>query len=196
MPRPQPDPDLVAETLKLLAAGVSLADAAEVAGVSASAVRKWAHARKKAALDAGLASARRGEIKPMGDFAKYVDSSPPPAHMAPPAPVEAVEVGDDLAAGFRGIMNRALKRSAAAEAAGNFSAAQKDSRDAVATAAIIARVEKQSAPGSISVTAAQFAASEADLDARLAALAEREGLRCADCNRALSVAWGIGGDRE
>ena len=175
MPRPQPDPELVAETLKLLAAGVSLADAADVAGVSPSAVRKWAQARKKEAQAGGL------------------DSTPPPAHMAPPAPVDAVEVGDDLAAGFRRIMNRALKRSAAAEAAGNFGAAQKDSRDAVATAAIIARVEKQAPPGSISVTAAQFAAAEADLDSRLAALAERGGvLRCADCNRALSVLFGMG----
>lgn len=185
MPRKAPDPELVAETLALVAVGVSLRDAAQTAGVSEGAVRQWI---------------KKGKRLPSGTVAPpaFPSAPPIPDHMAPPTPAEpAVEVGNDMVAGVRAMMNRALQRSAAAEAAGNFSSAQRDSRDAAAMATVLARLTRSEAEDRdvIRVTAVDIAAADADLTARLAAHIERGGvLRCADCSRALSVAWGLGPD--
>lgn len=180
MPRKAPDPELVAETLALVAAGVSISEAARTAGVTEGAVRQWI---KKAKVAPAPSSA---------------PSAPPPApipdHMAPPAPVEAVEVGHDMVAGVRAMMNRALQRSAAAEAAGNYAAAQRDSRDASAMAIVLARLTRSEAEDKdiLRISRSEVSAIEDSLRDRISAILSRP-LLCAECSRALSISWGTGG---
>lgn len=176
--RKPPDPELVSETLALVAAGVSLAEAARTAGVSEGAVRQWI---------------KKAKAKP---------SAPPPAglpsipdHMAPPPPAEAVEVGHDMVAGVRAMMNRALLRSAAAEAAGNYTSAQRDSRDAAQMATVLARLTRSEAEDRdiLRISRSEVASIEEQLRERIAAILSRPML-CAECSRALSVTFGTGGE--
>lgn len=181
--RPPPDPDVVAATLDLVAAGVSLREAARTAGVTEGAVRKWIKRAKDAPPPVPPA----------------VPTAPPPVpdHMAPPAPVEAVEVGHDMVAGVRAMMNRALARSAAAEAAGNFASAQRDSRDASAMAIVLARLTRSEAEDKdiLRISRSEVTTIEESLQDRWAALLARP-LHCAQCARELSISWGMAGEKH
>lgn len=155
-------------------------DAARTAGVSEGAVRQWIKRSKSAPLPP----------------AAVIPSAPPPIpdHMAPPPPVDAVEVGHDMVTGVRAMMNRALQRSAAAEAAGNYASAQRDSRDAAAMAVVLARLTRSEAEDRdvLRISRAEVAQIEEGLRERIAAVLSRP-LLCEDCSRALSVSWGTGG---
>jgi hypothetical protein len=150
-----------------------------MAGVSEGTVRQWIK-RTKAAPTAPPPPAPARRI---------------PAHMAPPPPVEAVEVGHDQVAGLRAMMNRALKRSAEAEAAGNFASAQRDSRDAAQMAVVLARLTRSEAEDRdvLRISRSEVAALEETLRERFAAILSRP-LLCAKCSHDLSVEWGTGGE--
>lgn len=177
MPRPKPDPALVAAALELLAAGCSLRDAAETLGVTEGTIRAWK---------------KRGGGSPP---AATAPAETVPDHMAPPTPPpEAVEVGHDLVGSVRAMLNRTLTRSAAAEGAGNYTAAQRDSRDAAALVTVLARLSRSEAEDAevLRISRVEIGELKVSLTERVAAILNRP-LLCAHCSRALSVAWGTEG---
>jgi hypothetical protein len=93
------------------------------------------------------------------------------------------------------MMNRALQRSAAAEAAGNFASAQRDSRDAAAMAVVLARLTRSEAEDRdvMRISRSEVTTIEESLQDRWAAILSRP-LLCAECSRALSVSWGTAGE--
>lgn len=121
--------------------------------------------------------------------------APLPDHMAPPTPPpEAVEVGHDLVGTVRAMLTRTLTRSAAAEGAGNYTAAQRDSRDAAALVTVLARLTRSEAEESevLRISRSEIADLEHSMRERVAAILNRP-LLCAHCSRELSVAWGTEG---
>jgi hypothetical protein len=177
MAKRPPDPELVAETLALIDAGVSLREAAEVAGVSEGAIRIWKKKREQR---------RASEPAPAPAV---------PSHMAPQTPVApAVEVGDDIVRLLKDMLSKTLQQSTSAEAVGNFTAAQRAGRDAGQLATVLARVTKLEAADSdvVRISMSEAKQIRAQLFERFAALLERPIL-CPECNRKLSVRWGTEG---
>jgi hypothetical protein len=174
--RKPPDPELVSETLALIAAGVSLREAGKVAGVTEGTIRVW--------------------IK------KYKDAPPPsspapigiPSHMAPPPPPPpVVAVSDDITKTVQAMLERTLERSRNAETAGNHTAAQREGRDAAALVTVLARVKAEGADdaNSVRISKADVAKIAESVRERMAAICNRP-LLCSECSRELSIRWGTG----
>lgn len=176
MPRPKPDPELVALVLEAVRAGGSCREVAVEAGISQMTVQRWAKA-------AGVKAAE-----------------PTPEHMRPAEPEpEAPDLvqGEGNAATLaftRAMQANLLRMSRTAEKSGNFASAQKAARDAAGLAAVIARLELGASADSdvLRISRNELRTAEATIEARLQALADRGPIRCADCARALSVLWGTG----
>lgn len=173
MARPKPDPAIVAAALELVDADCSHADAAEAAGVTAGTIRQWLKRRRVAPAPVAV-----------------------PDHMAPApdVPVVPLTFTDPIA----------LVRQLIAEqhAAIQTDRGSGNTRGAASNAATLERLVKSlkqmeahavADADKIVISTAELAQAEAMIEARIAALAVRGPIRCAECSRELSVAWGTEG---
>lgn len=172
MPRPPPDPDLVKEAVELVAAGVSLEDAAAAAGVTEGTVRRWVKLAKLAPAELVL------EVVP--------------GHMAPPSvPLAPLPFTDPIAL-VRQLIDEQRAAIQIDRVNGNL-------RGAASNASTLERLVKSlkqmeshasSDADTISFPRSELVRAEGTLDARIQAYAARGEIRCCDCGRALSVEWG------
>jgi hypothetical protein len=140
--------------------------------------------------------------------AKVLKRTPPPlevpAHMRAPAPVPPADdaPADDAPAieQARYLMREAREALRAANTMGDSQLAQRQTRNAAFLMNVLARLERDedANAGGFHITAEEVARTEATIDSRIKALSERlvpgpaapGGIRCTDCGRALSIAWG------
>jgi hypothetical protein len=186
MPRPKADPELVERARELVALGASLGEAAETLGVSKPTIKRWIESPPPAAPAERPASAPPPSLPP----------AELPAHMKPPeaAPPAAPLPRDPLKM-VEHLIDRLYLLLENNSAAG-------DTRQMGSLAATISKLtvnlrqlldQTRDAADGVHVSPGEFAAACADLDAKLAARIERGGvIRCADCERELSVALGLG----
>ena len=130
-------------------------------------------------------------------------AQPAPAELLPPAPADLDDddgAPDDDAPALdqaRYLMKQAREGLRAANASGDAQLGQRQTRNAAFLANVLARLEgvERDTGGGFYLQAGDIAEANGALNDRLKALAERGAgtLRCADCNRALSVLWsGLG----
>lgn len=165
MPRPAPDPALVQLCLEQVAAGTPLREIAEVAGVSAMTISRWAK-------DRGVAA---GGVQP----------APAPAPQGEPAS-EA-----DLLDTLRRMLGQLLDDAKSSRAVGNMTAVTRSMRDAGNLSNTIARIEGRQADDAdvLRISRSEIAEAMAAVTLRVQAIADRP-LLCAHCSRALSVSFG------
>lgn len=178
MPKAKPDPELVAQARELVAMGASLREAAATLGVSAPTIKRWIEAEPEPSA-------------PLPPAALPVHMRPP----EPPPPLADVDLDDSIAL-VKQLIQEQRATIRAQQAAGvhgtSASSAAAVLEKLVKTLKQLQDGERKAGDG-ITVSAAEFGAAQADLDAKLAARIERGGvIRCADCERALSVAFGLG----
>lgn len=174
--RKPPDAETLAVVAGALADGISVRDMARTLGVTKMTISRWMRAYAET---------------PAGRAAAFVKRKAAP----PPAPEASPEGEDDepFLATLQRLMRGYTRRMRECEAIGDTTTAQKIGRDAEALARTIARVQKGDA-----ANADTFSIPRADIDATMDALRERvkaildRALLCAECSRALSVAWGRG----
>ncbi|HVW25071.1 MAG TPA: hypothetical protein VHC69_06845 [Polyangiaceae bacterium] len=163
-----------AEARRLRDAGLSLREIAERVGFSHVSVAKW------------LAVPEAVDV--------------PPAVVAPAPLLSPLDVTPDGAepldlASTLEFVKESMRnsRNIADEArkVGNFSAAQRATRDVAAFSAIVARLEKQAVAdeGSVRYSREDIDRAIAGVRERVASLVAR-GLRCQDCGRKLAASWG------
>lgn len=172
--------------------GASLREAAATLGVSAPTIKRWIESP---------AEPGRSSMPPHGSAAPPSSAQPPaalPVHMRPPEPpppLADVDLDDSIAL-VKQLIQEQRATIRAQQAAGvhgtSASSAAAVLEKLVKTLKQLQDGERKAGDG-ITVSAAEFGAAQADLDAKLAARIERGGvIRCADCERALSVAFGLG----
>jgi len=123
--------------------------------------------------------------------------APPPVELPPAQAVADDDAPDDNAPALQQaqyLLAQARADLRRAQAVGDSQLAQRQTRNCAALMTVLARLEReQSDDGSITISPGDFAAACADLEAKAKAYAERGGvIRCADCNRILSIQWGLG----
>jgi hypothetical protein len=187
MPRPPPDPVVVDQAFELFEAGCSHSEIARALGVTSRTIGRWLTELKPTAA----ASAPAPEAPPPPPIAEM------PAHMRSPEPppFKPVDPSDTI-----GLIKQLIAEQHAqihADKAAGLRGTPVSS--AVATLEKLTKTLKQleeaerKGGDAITVSAADYAAACADLESKVRAYAERGGvLRCADCNRALSIQWGLG----
>ena len=173
MPRPKADPERIAQARELIALGASQQEAAQTLGVSQPTIKRW--------LD------EPAPITPAPEL---------PAHMriAEAPPVEPLDMSDPRKAVEQmiGYVYSTLQRNMVSGDTRQFGSLASTMSKLSTEMRHLTEQANASAEG-INVSPGEFAAACADLDAKLAARIERGGkLRCADCERALSVAMGLG----
>ena len=117
MAHPPPDPEAVAEVVRLVRAGNSLREVAHAAGVSYGTVRRWvakAAPPKEAAVPSDVKARAR----------KLVSRAQEPDEPPEVDPLEGVDEKDELAF-TRAMRARALAQAKTAEREGNLTAAQR-----------------------------------------------------------------------
>jgi transposase-like protein len=183
MPRAKPSLEIVQQARELVAAGCSLRDAGETLGVTATTIARW------------LAAPAPAPAPPASEPPPAPLAAPLPAHMAPPPAVafEPLDTSDPIE-----LVSQLIREQHAAIQADRASGNNRGAASNAATLERLVKSKKQledaarkSADG-IVVTSAELARVEDSLRERIKALLHRPGLRCAECNRALSVFWGTG----
>jgi len=161
-------PETKARAVAAVRAGLSYRVAAAQFGVSAPTIGRWLKAAPAAA------------------------PAPPPAPPAEPEPAEGDDEPADALTATRDAI-AAFERSArqAAEV-GNHSAAVSARAHASRLLPVLARLERlaHSVGDGVTFSRAEIDAARASLAARVSAIVSRGALRCADCDRALSVRMG------
>jgi hypothetical protein len=184
MPRPKPDPDLVALAVSGIRAGSSYRDVAEVAGVSAATVKRWVDA----AAQAPAAPAVPADVQARAR--RLVERTSAPDVDDGPDPLEGVDPNDSLAYA-RAMRAAAIRNANIARREGNHTAAQRAMRDAAGMAPLIARLERDAREdtGILRLSVAELEQDTLRARERLEAMCERP-LLCAKCSRELSAEWG------
>jgi hypothetical protein len=187
MPRKPPDPQIVELALSLVRDdGLSFADAGKAVSVSEGCVRNWCkQAGVKSHCALGLPASTPLPVLPLPVL---------PAHMRP---ADDVPLDDIDASDVAALAERMIKdvRQLAHDMRGNPRAATQLASALEKLVRLRHQIERgaREAGDGIHVTPLDFAAASADLDAKLLALAERgKGIRCCDCNRELSISFGLG----
>lgn len=164
----------VAEAQRLRRAGLSLREVAKQVGASHVTVRKWCEV------------AETDDEAPTSPTAATAPLSPPEIPT-----FEAVPLADSLEF-VRTAMRQSFEIAHKAKDVGNYSASQRASRDVAMFAAVAARLEKQHASegDTMRLSRADIDAATASAMTKLKALNDRGGLRCCDCDRALSISFG------
>jgi hypothetical protein len=185
--RNPPDPKIVQQCLELVAVGCSAYETAHTLGVTEPTVRRWVKRYGP------VASKPEPEAAHLTPFSKRAI----PAHMMAPElpPHKPVDPSDTLGL-MRQLVSEQHERIRADQAAGLRGApvsSAMSTLEKLTTSLRRLEAAELTKGDAISVSAADFATACADLDAKARAYAERGGvLRCADCNRALSIQWGLG----
>lgn len=109
---------------------------------------------------------------------------------APAAPAPEAECSGGYVEQIEHMRDRALQMSREAQEVGNYTAAQRFSKQAIDASLMLDRVRKREGDqqGGLVISPEALADATARVRARITALAER-GLLCAECGRALSIAW-------
>jgi hypothetical protein len=175
MPRKAPNPEVVAEAVRLVRAGTSLRDVAEAAGVSYATIKRWADAAPPPEATAAAADVK-------ARARKLVDRTP--AEPPPVDPMAGVDENDSLA--FARAQRRAyLLAAKQAQAEGSHAVAQRAHRDAAQMSILIARLEKQAQDGdAITISRADLERAKATIDARILALTSGP-IFCGECRKKL-----------
>lgn len=187
MTRHAPDPALIECVRVAIEGGGSLAEVAELAGVSKSTVAKWCKQH-------GFAPRTVAPPRLKAAIAASAGSPPPPD--APPV-AELDWSDDDLLANAKQIQKQLMAAAVEARNVGNFTAAQRAMRDASNQSAVIARLEALHREGSdvLHVSRSEIDAARARNRANLKRLLDRP-LLCAQCGRALSAEMaGVGEEK-
>jgi hypothetical protein len=183
MPRPKPDPEIVAEAVRLVRAGSSTRDVAEAIGVTATTIQRWVAAAPPPAAPAVPADVQ-------ARAARLVERAPATEPDDGPDPLEGVDPNDGLA--YAKAMRAAAVRNATiARREGNHTAAQRAMRDAANMAPLIARLERdaRSDEGVLRLSVADLEQDTQKARELLVAICDRP-LLCAKCSRELSAEWG------
>lgn len=159
-----------AEALRLLASGVPQREVARLCGIS------------------------KGTAANLAKAAKAVPAAPAPASpLTPAAPAEArpsARQGARAEEVTRHAVDHALELAERSAADGNLAAAQRFTRDAIAAAHDLARIEREQRAGSqyaVQLTHAQIEAAKTQITERMATLAAAP-LTCRECGRKLRMA--------
>ncbi len=181
MPRPKPDPDVVSAAVSAVRAGASYRDAGEVAGVTATTVKRWVDAAPAAAAVPADVQARARRL---------VDRAPAADVSDGPDPLEGVDPNDCLAYA-RAMRASQIRNAKIAQREGNHTAAQRNMRDASGMALLIARLERDARDdsGILRLSVAELEQDTAKARELLVAICDRP-LLCAKCSRELSAEWG------
>lgn len=122
-----------------------------------------------------------------------------PEHMRPPQPltIAAPIPGEPDAPALvvvRELLAEARAQFAAASASGDSASAQRYARTAAGLTPVLARLEREDreVDGAVRISPAEAAKIQDSMFERIKAITNRPGLRCAECDRKLSVYWGTG----
>jgi transcriptional regulator with XRE-family HTH domain len=182
MPRPKPDPEVVAEAVRHVRAGATLEAVAKAVGVTGATISRWVSASK-----APPATAVPPDVQARAAaLVKKADAPPPP----PAAPVED-ECADDAPAleQVRALirrMNRAAREAERDPAGPNWAVVNRSLAALTRIMPTLKQLEKieQESEDRITIPRAELERAEAEIEARILTLTGGP-VRCGDCRKKL-----------